>query len=57
MKSGMWNLAFGAVAVVAGLSGRFAIPGTQSPMPLVALGGIVAVFGLSQIIRAARQGR
>jgi hypothetical protein len=53
----MWNLAFGLVGVVAGLSGRFAIPGTQSPTPLVVVGGIVAAFGLTQIIRAARQGR
>jgi hypothetical protein len=57
MKSGMWNLAFGLVGVVAGLSGQFALPGTQSPMPLVAVGGVVAAFGLIQIVRAARQGR
>jgi hypothetical protein len=53
----MWNLAFGLVAVVAGLSGRFALPWTRSPTPLIALGGIVAALGLTQIVRAARQGR
>jgi len=57
MKAGLWNLAFGGVGVAAGLSGQFALPGTESPTPLIVVGGIVAALGLIQIVAAARQRR
>ncbi len=52
MKSGVWNLGFGLVAVGAGLSGQFALPGTSSPIPLIALGAALATFGVYQLWRA-----
>jgi hypothetical protein len=55
MKSGLWNIAFGLVGVVAGASGRFALPGTNTSTPLMIVGGLVAAFGVSQILRARRR--
>ncbi len=52
MKSGMWNLGFGLVAVAAGASGQFVLPGTNSPTPLVAVGAVLAAFGVYQMWRA-----
>jgi hypothetical protein len=52
MKSGLWNVAFGLVAIAAGASGRFALPFTSSPTPLMVVGGLLAAFGLSQMIRS-----
>jgi hypothetical protein len=55
MKAGLWNIVFGLVAIAAGASGRFALPGTSSPWPLVAAGALLAAFGLGQFIRSNRQ--
>lgn len=52
MKAGSWNLAFGLVAIVAGASGRFELPGTSSPTPLIVVGGLLAAFGLFQLVRS-----
>jgi hypothetical protein len=49
MKAGVWNLGFGLVAVAAGLSGQFVIPGTSNPMILVGVGALVAAFGVYQL--------
>lgn len=49
MKSGVWNLGFGLVAVGAGASGEFALPGTHSPTPLIVAGALLAVFGVYQL--------
>ncbi len=52
MKSGVWNIAFGLMAVAAGASGRFHLPFTEGPIPLMIAGGVVAAFGLYQVFRA-----
>ncbi|MGO9833254.1 MAG: hypothetical protein ACLP1X_03475 [Polyangiaceae bacterium] len=49
MKSGVWNLGFGLVAVAAGASGQFRLPLTSSPTPLMAVGALVALFGVYQL--------
>ncbi len=51
MSAGVWNLGFGIVAIAAGLSGRFAIPGTSDPTYLVAAGGVLAALGVFQLWR------
>jgi hypothetical protein len=51
MKAGIWNIAFGLAAVAAGASGKFALPGTESPTPLMAVGGALAAFGAYQLWR------
>jgi hypothetical protein len=48
----MWNLGFGVVAVAAGASGRFALLGTGSSAALVVVGGLLAAFGLVQLVRS-----
>jgi hypothetical protein len=52
MRSGMWNLAFGLVAVVGGASGELTLLGTGSTTALMVVGGLLAAFGLIQIVRA-----
>jgi hypothetical protein len=52
MRSGIWNLGFGLIAVAAGASGRFALLGTGSSTALVIVGGLLAAFGLIQLVRS-----
>jgi hypothetical protein len=52
MKAGMWNLGFGIAAVLAGASGRFVLPFTSSPTPLIVAGSLLAVVGLVQLVRS-----
>jgi hypothetical protein len=56
MKSGIWNLGFGLIAVLAGATGGYALPGTSSPTPLIVVGAAVAAFGLFQLARSTRSG-
>jgi hypothetical protein len=51
MKAGVWNLGFGLIAVAAGLSGQFVIPGTTNPMILVGIGAALAALGVFQLWR------
>jgi hypothetical protein len=55
MKSGIWNVGFGLVALGAGASGQFVLPGTTNPVPLIVLGALLATFGVYQLWRAGRQ--
>jgi hypothetical protein len=55
MKAGVWNLLFGLLGVGLGLSGKFALLGTNSPTALVVVGGLLASWGLVQIIRSRGQ--
>jgi hypothetical protein len=48
----MWNIGFGLVAVAAGASGRFSLLGTGSPIALMVVGGLLAAFGLIQLVRS-----
>ena len=52
MRTGMWNLAFGLVAVAAGASGKLTLIGTSSPTPLIVAGGLLAAFGAFQLWRS-----
>jgi hypothetical protein len=52
MKAGIWNLGFGVLAVLAGASGRFVLPFTSSPTPLIIVGAALAVLGLVQLVRS-----
>jgi hypothetical protein len=49
MKTGLFNLAFGLVALVAGATGQFAFIGTSSSSLLMIAGGLVAALGVLQI--------
>ncbi len=49
MKSGVWNLGFGLVAVAAGASGQFTLLGTSSSTLLMVAGGLVAALGVFQL--------
>jgi hypothetical protein len=51
MKAGVWNLGFGLIAIAAGASGKYALPGTSNPMYLVAAGVVVAGLGVFQLWR------
>jgi hypothetical protein len=49
MKSGVWNLGFGLVAVAAGASGQFTLLGTSSSTLLIVAGAVVAALGVFQL--------
>ena len=55
MRAGMWNLAFGLVAVVAGASGKMTLLGTDSSTLLMVAGGLLAAWGVVQLVRSRRQ--
>jgi hypothetical protein len=54
MGAGIFNVIIGLLAVAGGLSGRFALIGTQSTGLLVAFGVALAIYGGYQIVRARR---
>jgi hypothetical protein len=49
MKSGVWNLGFGLVAVAAGATGQFKLLGTDSSTLLIVAGALVATLGVFQL--------
>jgi hypothetical protein len=51
MKSGVWNLGFGLVAIAAGASGQFTLLGTNSSSLLMIAGGAIAALGVFQLWR------
>ena len=51
MKTGIWNLGFGLVAIAAGASGQFTLFGTSSSTLLEVAGGLVAALGVFQLWR------
>jgi hypothetical protein len=51
VKSGVFNLGFGLVAVAAGASGQFTLLGTDSATYLMVAGGVVAALGVFQLWR------
>jgi hypothetical protein len=57
MGAGLWNLAFGVVLLVGGLSGKLTLLGTGSSTALAVAGGVMAVWGGSQIWRSRRKSR
>jgi hypothetical protein len=54
MIGGIINIIVGLLCVGLGLSGKFVLIGTQSSIPLVAVGSAVAAYGVFRIIRERR---
>jgi len=46
----MWNLIFGLIAVVGGLSGKLVLRGTNSSGLLAVIGGVLIIIGLYQLL-------
>jgi hypothetical protein len=55
MRSGVWNLGFGLVAIAAGASGQFKLIGTESSTLLIVAGGLVAALGVYQLWKTRGQ--
>ncbi len=55
MGAGVWNLFLGIAAVVAGASGQFSLVFTNSSTLLMVFGGVIAAYGIFQIVRARRR--
>jgi hypothetical protein len=49
------NLLIGAALIVGGATGRLALFGTSSTGAAVAVGGVIAAFGLYQLVSAMRR--
>lgn len=47
----MWNIVFGAVFIVGGLTGKLALRGTQSSGALVAVGIGLVIWGAVQMAK------
>jgi hypothetical protein len=54
MRPGVWNIVLGLLAVAAGASGKFALIGTGSTKALIAVGGVIALIGVIQLVRSYR---
>ncbi len=63
MPAGIWNILLGLLAVAAGLSGQFTIIGTRQlglsdttgKIILIGAGGLLALYGLYQVISSRKQ--
>jgi cadmium resistance protein CadD (predicted permease) len=55
--SGIINIIVGIAFVAAGLSGKFALLGTNSPKALAAVGLIPIAMGIYQLIRRSKRHR
>ena len=47
----MFNIIFGLIMLVGGLSGEMVLIGTQSSDALTILGGVILAIGIFQVIR------
>ena len=50
----MWNLIIGTVFIVGGLSGQLALRGTESGPALAAVGGVLVLWGIVQLVRGRK---
>lgn len=48
----MWNIVWGLVCVVGGASGQLALRGTNSSGGLMAVGGVLILVGIYQMMKA-----
>lgn len=48
----MWNIIFGLVGIVGGASGQLALRGTNSSGALIAVGAVMLVIGIVQVVKA-----
>lgn len=54
MSSAIWNIVFGLLAVGGALSGRFQLPFTKGPVPLLIVGIAITALGIYQAVKARR---
>lgn len=47
----MWNIIIGLVFIVGGLTGRLSLIGTSSGPALAAVGGLMLIWGIVQMVR------
>lgn len=52
MGSAIWNIVFGLLAIGGALSGRFKLPLTEGPYPLLAVGVAITALGVYQAVKA-----
>jgi hypothetical protein len=52
MRAGVFNFIFGIAAIGLGLSGKFQLIGTGSSTALAVFGGVVAAWGVFQLVRS-----
>jgi predicted phage tail protein len=50
----MFNIIIGLVFVIGGLSGKLALRGFNSPELLAAIGAVMIVWGITQVVRRHR---
>lgn len=50
----MFNIIIGLVFVIGGLSGQLALRGFNSPELLAAIGAVMIVWGITQVVRNRR---
>lgn len=50
----MFNIIIGLVFLIGGLTGRLALRGLNSPGLLAAIGAVLIVWGITQVIRRRR---
>lgn len=48
----MWNIVWGVVCLVGGGSGQLALRGTNSSGALMAIGGVLILVGIFQMVKA-----
>jgi hypothetical protein len=48
----MWNIVIGIAFIIGGLSGKLALRGTESGPALAALGGVLLIWGIVQVVRS-----
>ena len=51
----MFNIIVGLVFVIGGLSGQLALRGFNSPELLAAIGAVMIVWGVTQVVRRRRE--
>lgn len=56
MGAAIWNIGFGLVMLIGGLSGRLSLLGTNSSGLLAVLGAAVLGYGIWQVVRHKRRG-
>ena len=47
----MWNIIIGILLIIAGLSGKFALIGTNSGGALSIFGVVILIWGIVQVVR------
>lgn len=51
----MWNIIFGIICIVGGLSGKLALRGTDSGQALAVVGGALLVWGIVQVVKSRQE--